>query len=580
MGRSCISHSAKPMASIDLVVRFAGEAGDGVITLGDIFVKACIRNGLDAFTFRSYPTEVRGGHVMFQVRLSTEDVINQGDWPNILVAFTKKKVERYIGDLHSDGILIVDSAVAEDVQDVREILSIPLGELSKTFGRDRRNMIFLGVCTKYLGLDEAIVRQLIQERFGRAEEALRLNMGAFDSGWNYCDQKGWRYPQQVDVQREGPRLYVLSGNEAISMGAIAAGCRYFAGYPITPASEILEYLASVLPRFEGKVLQVEDEMAALASVIGASFAGVKAMTATSGPGFSLMGELIGYASMAEIPVVIVDAQRVGPSTGIPTSTEQSDLLLAIHSSHGESPRIVLAPANVEECFYLTIEAFNLAETYQMPVILLSDLALSHRLEAVPHFDLEKVPVVNRLYPAKEHMTKYQRFEITERGVSPMAIPGTDGIYPAMGIEHDERGYPSYIPETRTKMTEKRFRKLAQVDADRFVRMFGDPEATTGIIGWGSTEGAIVEAIDRLAKDGLPVHGLQLKMLWPLPINAIMNFMEWKKTVFVAELNRTGQCARLLRSELGIKTKSINKYVGLPFRPSEIVETLKEVAGGE
>jgi len=442
--------------------------------------------------------------------------------------------------------------------------------------RKSAERFFADVLAKYLAMDEGVVRGLIEERFAKREEALKQNIGAFNAGVDYCASKSWRYELPLRAAGAAPQRLLVSGNEAVALGAIAAGCRFFAGYPITPASEILEYMAEVLPRFGGNVLQVEDEMAALMSVIGASFAGTKSMTATSGPGFSLMGELIGYASMAEIPCVIVDSQRVGPSTGIPTSTEQSDLLLAIHASHGESPRIVLAPSTVEECFTLTIEAFNLAEAYQLPVILLSDLALSHRLEAVPPFDPSKAIVVDRLTPMGEVDDTFMRFKVTETGVSPMSIPGNAGMYPAMGIEHNEKGFPGYTPEIRLKMTEKRFGKLAHVDAGRFLRTFGDPEAPVGIIGWGSTEGAIMEAIDALAIDGISVQGLQLKMLNPLPKDEIAAFAKGKKTIVVAELNHDGQCASILRSEIGLATKGIRKFVGLPFTAGELVERLRGV----
>lgn len=564
------------MAATDLVVRLAGEAGDGVITLGDVFAKACVRMGLRAFTFSSYPTEVRGGSVMYQARVAGAAALSQGDRVDVLVAFNQKEMESHIGSLAPGGALIVDVEVSPPAKEVREILSIPTSQLSLDFGIDRRNIVALGVLARYLGVSEAVVRSLIQERFAKRAEALKENTGAFGAGWDYCGSKGWRFARQVEAVRSAPPRLLVSGNEAIALGALAAGCRFFAGYPITPASEILEYMAEALPRFGGNVLQVEDEMAALASVIGASFVGTKSMTATSGPGFSLMGELIGYASMAEIPCVIVDSQRVGPSTGIPTSTEQSDLLLAVHASHGESPRIVIAPSTVEECFYMTMEAFNLAEAFQVPVILLSDLALSHRLEAVPPLDQSKVVVVDRLTPMGEVDDSFRRFAVTETGVSPMSIPGGPGTYPAMGIEHDERGFPGYTPETRLRMTEKRFSKMAHVETGRFVRTFGDPGAAIGVIGWGSTEGAIMEAVDALAKDGITVQGLQLKMLWPLPRGEIARFAEGKKMIMVVELNRAGQCASMLRSEMGLETKGIRKYVGLPFTAGELVEKIREV----
>ena len=410
------------MAAVDLVVRFAGEAGDGIITLGDLFVKSCVRMGMNAFTFRSYPTEVRGGSVMFQARLSTEALLNQGDRPHVLAVFSRRELDSNISDVDPSGAIIADSSISEFASGVKDVLPVPIDELSKRFGADRRNMVMLGFCTGYLGMDRDVVKGLLRERYGARMEALELNEGAMNDGWGHAEKKGWRYSAPAQRVPSAPSRLLLSGNEAIALGAIAAGCRFFAGYPITPASEILEYLAETMPRFGGNVLQVEDEMAALASVIGASFVGTKAMTATSGPGFSLMGELIGYASMAEIPCVIVNSQRVGPSTGIPTSTEQSDLLLAIHASHGESPRVVLAPSTVEDCFNITIEAFNLAETYQVPVIVLADLALSHRLESVNRFNVEKVTVVSRLTPAGSLIAEYKRFQVTDTGVSPMAIP--------------------------------------------------------------------------------------------------------------------------------------------------------------
>jgi len=564
------------MTATDMVVRCAGEAGDGIITLGDIFVKAYVRMGLSVFTFRSYPTEVRGGNVMYQIRVSANQALSQGDKVDILVAFNRKEMESHIDSLAPGGILILDQGIAPPPGRADKALYVPLSQLSQGFGQERRNIVMLGFLARYLGMEEAVVRGIIGGRFAKREELLRHNIGAFKVGWEYCALKAWLYERPLRMVGTAQQRLLMSGNEAMVLGAIAAGCRFFAGYPITPASEILEYMAEVLPRFGGNVLQVEDEMAALASVIGASFVGTKAMTATSGPGFSLMGELIGFASMAEIPCVIVDSQRVGPSTGIPTSTEQSDLLLAIHASHGESPRIVLAPSTVEECFSLTMDAFNLSEAYQLPVIILSDLALSHRLEAVPPFDPSKAMVVDRMTPMAEVDDTFMRFKVTETGVSVMPIPGSSGIYAAMGIEHDEKGFPGYTPEIRLRMTEKRFGKLDHVVTHKFIRTFGDPEAPIGIIGWGSTEGAIIEAVDTLAKEGISVQGLQLKMLCPLPKEELAAFAEGKKAIVVAELNHNGQCASLLKSDMGLETKSIRKYVGLPFTAGELVERLRGV----
>src|SRR3954453_13669677 len=327
-------------------------------------------------------------------------------------------------------------------------------------------------------------------------------------------------PRARRPAREGDARRLLSGNQAICIGALPAGLTYYAGYPITPASDILEWLAGRLPRFGGAAIQTEDEIAALASVLGASFAGRKAMTATSGPGLSLMAELVGLAGMAEIPAVIIDAQRSGPSTGMPTKTEQSDLNHALFGGHGEAPRVVMAPTSVEDCFHVIVEAFNAAERFQVPVIVLSDQSLSHRLETVRRPDFSAIEVISRERPDAGQNGSYRRYELRPDGVSPMSVPGAHGAYVSTGIEHDEAGNPHYEPELHEAMMSKRFRKLQPLARDGRITFTGPERGDVGLLGWGSTEGAALEAAQICLDRGVAVSTCYPRTLAPLPVERI------------------------------------------------------------
>ena len=375
---------------------------------------------------------------------------------------------------------------------------------------------------------------------------------------------------------------MLSGNEAIGLGALVAGCKAFFGYPITPASDIMEFLATELPRVGGTIMQVEDEIAALAMALGASYTGLKSMTATAGPGLSLMTELLGLAGMAELPVVVADVQRRGPSTGLPTKTEQGDLNLAVFGAHGEAPRIVIAPMNVEDCFYQTVTAFNLAERYQVPVLLLSDQSLAHRAECIPKPDLSKVRVLERLLQRDGGGSSpaYLRYRYTENGVSPMALPGTAGAaYVATGLEHSEAGRPKYDPVTHTKMTDKRFRKLSSAVVDfPPVEVLGDPGAELGIVSWGSSLGAVHEAAERARAKGIKVLSFYPRVLYPLPNGYLIEQLSRVKRLIVPEINSQGQFANLIEQRYRGEVIRQNIYGGMPFRPGEILQKIEEVAG--
>jgi len=416
---------------------------------------------------------------------------------------------------------------------------------------------------------------------------LDKNIRALEAGRRYVEENiPDRDELQLHAERRSGEFIVISGNQAVAIGSLAAGLHRYSGYPITPATDIMEFLAAELPKVGGSVVQAEDEMAALGMVLGSSFTGEKSMTATSGPGLSLMTEMLGLAAMAEIPSVVVDCQRAGPSTGMPTRHEQADLNLALHGGHGEIQRIVLAPVSTTDCFWQMINAFNLAEQFQLPVLVLSDTVLAVRTESIPRPDVGEIKIVNRLtfqgsaesrgIPAAEgHFLRYQ---YTDTGVAPMSIPGTEGgQYAATGLEHSEAGRPRYDAVTHMKMTEKRFKKMElAAESAPSPHVYGDANSDVGIITWGSTWGVVVEAIDRLAERGIRAHALAPRQLWPLPDSQLRPFMDGKRVLLVPEANYTGQLADLLASRYQRDFKRVNVYSGQPFHVSEIVAAIEGV----
>lgn len=567
----------------DIVIRIGGEGGEGVISTGDIFTVGSARSGYHVFTFRTYPAEIKGGHAWYQVRVGSQPVLSIGDGVDVLVAFNAEAYYNHVDQLNPDGVLIYDPD--EVTPDVSGITTYPV-RFNKIARQDiqffrGKNLVVTGVLAALFGLDPGSLEGLIRERFKRRAKLLDQNMKALDTGYTFAKRELRKEDPfyLTEVERVG-RL-VLSGNDAIVAGALTAGCRYYAGYPITPASEILEGMARALPKIGGVSLQAEDEMASIGSVLGASFAGVKAMTATSGPGLSLMTEFLGWSSMAEVPCVIVDAQRAGPSTGMPTKLEQADLNHALYAGHGDFPRVVIAPGSVEDCLFRMIDAFNYSEKYQLPVIFLSDQSLSHRTESMTKPDLSQVKIVNRERPDPETLRDgYARYALTESGVSPMTVPGDkSGMWVAPGLEHDEEGYVSRnTSEAHQRQMPKRFRKLdsLQRELDAPPR-YGADDAKIGIISWGSTEGAVQEAVERAAQSGLKVAALHPKVLSPLPEKELQAFIDSVDHVIVPEVNYSGQFARYLRSIFGINPIRLNKYGGLPFTAAEVYRRIEEVA---
>lgn len=562
----------------DITVKLAGESGEGVISAGDILTSGAARSGYWVLTFRTYPAEIRGGPCMYQVRIGSERVHSRGRDVDLLLCFNQEAFDLQHDTLGDGGLLLYE---ADSVKVTEEFESrsrpIPLGELAKQASGSRRgkNMVAVGTVCGLLDSPTEQIEELIVRRYAHKGDVGEANIKALKAGVEFAteelsDAHRMKAPEAAKADR-----ILLSGNQAICLGSLAAGANYFAGYPITPASDILEWLSSRLPRFGGVTVQTEDEIAALASVLGASFAGNKAMTATSGPGLSLMSELVGLAGMAEIPAVIVDAQRAGPSTGLPTKTEQSDLNHALYGGHGEAPRVVMAPTSVEDCFHVMVDAFNAAETYQVPVIVLSDQSLSHRLETVPRPNVGAIEVEERLRPDEADANgAYERYRITDSGISSMSVPGEAGAYVSTGIEHDTTGHPHYEPELHEAMQKKRFEKLEPLAkrTDRIVR-WGPDQADVGILGWGSTAGAAQESAELGGERGIAVSGFYPRILQPLPVEAIKEWAETVDHIVVPEVNFTGQFARLVRSDCGIEVESLTNVSGLPFTAEDIFESI-------
>lgn len=570
------------MSQGELVMRIAGESGEGVISAGDMFTLAAAHSGHNVLTFRTYPAEIKGGHNWYQVRVGGKQVLSMGDKLDVLVAFNAEGYQKHLDEMREGGVIIYDPDLVNPEPNGFITYPIPLTKISRTeldYIRGK-NLVVLGALSGLFGLDSGSLQGVVRTRLGRRAELIEKNLNALQAGFDYVRENIEKIdPYHLEEGTESNRRLVMSGNDALVAAALHAGCRYYAGYPITPASDIMEALAKQLPKVGGAFLQAEDEIAAIASVVGASYSGVKAMTATSGPGFSLMQELLGLASMAEIPVVVVDAQRAGPSTGLPTKMEQSDLAFAINGGHGDAPRIVIAPGTVEDTFYQTINAFNLAEKYQMPVILMTDQSLAHRTETMPRPDLSRVPVIDRLRPTEEELKDgYRRFELTEDGVSPMSAPGMrGGMYVAPGLEHDEEAHPKYDPETHTKMSRKRFKKLEVAALEPiYLPRYGADDAEIGVIGWGSSEGAIREAVELAIAEGYKVAAIHPRLLNPLQPQ-VGEFIESVRSVIVPEVNYRGQFANHLAATFGFKPVRLNKYQGIPLTPGEIYRKIQEMA---
>jgi len=575
------------MSAPNLLIRIGGEGGEGIISTGDLLSRAASRQGLCIMTYRTFPAEIKGGLAQFQMKLSTDPITSIGLKFQHLMAFNQEALDAFHDGMLEGGIIYYDPAECPNMGHINpraEKIPVPLTDISKEKGGSVRgkNMVALGFLGCLASVEFDAMAELVREKFKRkGEKVLESNLASLQAGFDFSAQAVNGRGVKLTPKPHASQSIVISGNDATTLGALAAGCRFMAGYPITPASSILEFASRHFARFGGSVVQCEDEISAMAACIGASFAGKKVLTATSGPGLMLKGELITLASMQELPCVIVDVQRGGPSTGLPTKQEQSDLKFAIYGTAGEAPKIVVAPTTVEDCFYLTAKAFNLAEEYQTPVLVLSDTSLGVRTETVPEFDLSKVQPVDRLRPTDEQMKDYKRYEDTPTGVSPIVDPGVPGgLHIASGLEHDERGTPCYTGVNHTRMNAKRFRKLETL-AKKGEEWMADWAPCDGaeicIIGWGSTKGAIREAVEMAAEKGVKVSHFHPRIVAPLPEKQIREALAKMKKIIVVEENYTGQFSHFLKAKFKINPVEVLRSTGVPITPDEVLEAILQVS---
>ncbi len=570
--------------------KVGGQQGEGIESTGEIFSIALNRLGYYLYGYRHFSSRIKGGHTNNKVRVSTHQVRSISDDLDILVAFDQETIDLNYQELHDGGIIIADAKFdplkPEDTN--ASLYSIPFTSLATELGTSlMKNMIAVGSTCAVLNIDTELFREVVQEIFLRkGQSVVDRNMEAIKAGFDamreaLSGQTGIMELAKADGQK---RLFMI-GNDAIALGALSAGVRFMAAYPITPASEIMEYLIKKLPAVGGSVIQTEDEIAAVTMCIGANYAGVRALTASAGPGLSLKMEAIGLSGITETPLVIIDTQRGGPSTGLPTKQEQSDLMAMLYGTHGEIPKIVMAPSTVQEAFYDTAEAFNLAEEYQCPVIMLTDLQLSLGKQTVEPLDLSQVEIRRgKLFsdelPEIENKEYFKRYEVTEDGVSPRVIPGMKyGIHHVTGVEHEETGKPSESPANRKAQMDKRLRKIKNIRFNTPVyKNTPHEEADLLLVGFNSTRGAIEEAQERLESDGFKVNHAHIRLIHPFPAEELLPLVHSAKKVVVVENNATGQLANILKMNVGYAQKVHNhlKYDGNPFLPHEIHSACKEL----
>ncbi|WP_423751405.1 2-oxoacid:acceptor oxidoreductase subunit alpha [Salinirarus marinus] len=613
------------MTDDELIWRIAGGSGDGIASTSQNFAKALMRSGRHVFTHRHYPSRIRGGHTYTEVRVSETPVRARGDGFNFLLAlgdsFARnpsenayygneelKPLEENLDELREGGVIVYDTGLldASEIDDFEEraeendwhVYPMDLRNMARDFGREvMRNTAGVGVTAALTGMDLNHIEDLMGEAM--PDEILEPNVEILHHAYERAQEE---FDHTHDVAVPGgehdEEQALLSGSDAIAYGALDAGCRFIAGYPMTPWTEVFTIMSQNLPEVGGISEQVEDEIAAAALAIGASHAGVKSMSGSSGGGFALMSEPLGLAEMSETPVVLVEAMRAGPSTGLPTKPEQADLEHVLYTSQGDSTRVVLAPGTPEEAYDQTRQAFRLAYEYQLPAIVLYDQKLGGEMTNVPasHFDREPNPdpgsVITEaeLEDAPHDATgKYQRFQYdAEKGVTPRSLPGQkDGRFLVTGNEHHQSGHIDEDPENRVLQMDRRLGKFDHISADLEEEdnqtYFGPEDAEYGMITFGSQQGTVKEAVDRLNDDGHSVRAVSISDMAPFPTAELAEFLDGVEEAVVVEMNASGQLRGLAQKELGRygeKMSSLLKYDGEPFRPDEVVEGFKASIDGE
>jgi len=574
----------------DLVIGMAGSGGDGIVSAGESLISACAAEGYHAMMTKSFGSQIRGGESSCRVRLSTTPVLNPGgaldvavalNWEDFLKFGAELPVNRHTVVLYEKKTGVPPAEIPLVGVTPAEVLAVPFGEMArKATGNEKgKNSVVLGLLAGWFGVSREGLLASIRKKFARkGEELVEANEQAFALGIAYAEAHPLATPRTLEApQRTGPKMLV-DGNDLCAAAAIFAGCDFFGGYPITPSTEIMQYFTREVWKYGGAVLQAEDEIAGIGAALGASFGGKKAMTATSGPGMSLKTEIMGLATIAELPLVIVNVQRGGPSTGMPTKPEQSDLFQAVFSAHGDVVRPVLAPTCVSDTFDVTVEAFNIAEQYQTPVVVLSDQEIAQRKEVIDVIDTSRFKLVERQRPTAAELEPYERFRLTPNGISPISHPGMKGgNYVGAGIEHNAHGDPTASGRIHQQMNEKRIRKFGPLRRrDDLFSIEGDPGAPFALVGWGSTAGVCREALAVATEKGLKVKLLVPYLLSPVNEDVYRRFFHGVKAGLVVEQSHLGQLYRILRMAIDVPAcvTSFCRSGANPFAPAEIVRNLQ------
>lgn len=569
--------------------KVAGAAGDGILNAGlHMFAKSFLRGGLFVYATAEYPSLIRGGHNHLDVCISDRKLGAHTKYINLLVALNAESIEKHGTKMASGGGIIYDGdeiKISEEniLRNDIKLFPVPLLKIANECGgKIMKNTVAIGASMALLDFDMEIFENVIKDNFAKKGESIvQQNIKAARSGYDYIKNNFNIYDFSYKIKKIGERGKIfLSGNEAITIGAIKAGCKFFAAYPMTPASSILSNMAANEKTYNIVVKHTEDEIAAINMAIGASHAGVRAMTATSGGGFSLMVEGFGLAAQTETPLVVVEAQRPGPATGMATHSSQGDLRFVLSASTDEFPRVVVAPGDVDDCFYCTIQAFNLAEKYQMPVLILTDKYLGESYNTTQPFDDSEI-IIDRgnLVDEKDVKEGYLRYKNTPSGVSPRAIPSTRGaMFVASSYEHNEEGFEREEPEIRVAMHDKRFRKFEAASKEiKKQKIFGSPDGKISIISWGSTKGPILEAMKILQEKGIDANFMQIIFISPFPKNEVENFIRNAERTLIVENNKTSQLGSIIKEQTGLELDhKILKYDGRPFSPEDIASGIMRI----
>jgi len=567
-----------------VTVLIGGEAGQGISRSGMLLGKAMMRGGFYAYGAIDYPSLIRGGHNFYTVRGSSRKVYANSGKLDLVVALNRESVFKHMDEISPGGGIIYDEKdeIPEEELSRNDIkyYPVPLTEIVKDLGGPTimRNTVALGSVAALVGLDIHLLNELISETFEGRDKIISMNVEAIQKGWETVIEFNHGFQCVLEAGERPERLW-LTGNEAVALGAKAAGCNFFAAYPMTPASAVLHYYVGHDEETDSVVIQTESEIAAMCMTVGASYAGLRAMTATSGGGFCLMTEALSMAAIQENPVVVMLGQRPGPSTGLATYSAQGDLLFAVYGAHGEFQRIVLAPGDAEECFYLTAEAFNLAERFQIPVIVLTDKEIIESHETVEVFDVSKVDIIRGSLLREWEGDEYLRYKFTEDGVSPRAIPGTpNALVLSNSNEHTERGFGTSVSEAARLMVDKRFSKEGNIRSATAklspIKSYGSDEPDITMVGWGSTKGPALEAIGVLSDQGVKARYVQIRIMEPFP-DGLMDYLSGETVLF--ENNRTAGLGILIKLNAGYKFDNVGlRYDGRPLTPDDMVAKVKEV----